>query len=87
MGIIPKAFKFQRFLDKMCSGFPRYNCFVNSSKTLSNVENANLREVSFCGAILNVKSKESRMDFQGYHNSNIVHSMTFKFWNSDTEER
>ena len=80
----------------MTSGFPKFGCNVQSSKTLSNldeVDNAGgssksiIEEVSFCGALLNVVTKSARMDFTSYHGANIVHSITFQLWDSDTEER
>ena len=75
----------------MNSGFPRFGCRVQSSKTLSNLDHVfpeeGEEEVSFCGAFLNVRTKEARMDFSSYHGANVAHSITFKFWDTDTEER
>ena len=62
------------FLTRMHQGFPQYGCSIQTSKTATNFHPPTLRNLHFCGAILDPKTLDCRPDYSVYHGKNIVYA-------------
>ncbi|KAK4323937.1 hypothetical protein Pmani_005396 [Petrolisthes manimaculis] len=55
----------QSFLRKLSSGIPDFNCYINKSKTVTNINNISLHRVNFNGVTVCLASRQLLVDASG----------------------
>ena len=63
----------QSFRESLERGFPEYNCTFKTSKTATNILDSTKNEhfIKFCGALIDVRTKEIFPDYSGYRETNV----------------
>ena len=74
----------QSFREMISKGFKNYNCYFKSSKTKTNVDSEDDNDlINYCGAIIDVKTREISPNFSSYENMNIYHLQS---WNQKSQK-
>ena len=72
--------RIESFRDLLLKGFPDYNCTFKTSKTATNIFDStnNVQFIKFCGALIDVRTKEIFPDFSSYRDTNVF---SLQSWN------
>ena len=72
----------RKFREVIFKGFKNYNCYFKSSKTKTNLEEEN-NVVKYCGAVIDLKTREISPNFSTYENMNIYNLQS---WNQKSQK-
>ena len=65
--------RIQNFRESLMRGYPEYNCTFKTSKTATNILDSTENEqfIKFCGALIDVRTREIFPDYSGYRDTNV----------------
>jgi len=67
----------KRFIKMISDGFASYNCHFNKQKTQTNVNNENISTFTYCGSIIDLKSRSISPNMDSYMNANIGYAQSW----------
>jgi len=69
----------QRFLNVISDGFASYNCYFNKEKTQTNVSNESITTFTYCGSVIDLKSRSISPNMDSYMNANIGYAQSWPY--------
>jgi hypothetical protein len=75
-----------RFQEVTRRGFHSYGWYMNDSKSESNLNNPEIKTVSFSGGIFNLETLEAKAEFAPCSPDNVISTISFKLNFSTVDE-